>query len=335
MALRVTADRGVRAAIVGAGLMGRWHAREAGRAGGAVVGVCDVDLAAAEHLARSHDGALAFGNYDTMLAHAVPDVVHVCTPPASHVDLAQRALQFGAHTIVEKPVAATAMETEQLLRVAQSSGRLVCPVHQYPFQRSIRSAVGALSELEPLLDLSYVACSAGATGAAEEDTVVADILAHPLSVVQRLLPVNLGQLDWNASRPHPGELRASTEVRGASVRIAVSTGGRPTRNELRLIGAGGTLHADLFHDFAVREPSAVSRARKITRPFAFSAATGRAATLNLARRTLQREPAYPGLRALIAAVYEYACAGGRPPITHDECVAVARARDRLLSIAGG
>lgn len=322
----------MRAAIVGAGLMGRWHAHEVRHAGGTVVGVCDADLAAAERLACAHQRAGAFDDYEVMLAQVAPEVVHVCTPPSSHVSLAERALRAGAHAIVEKPVAPTAAETERLLRVADSCGRLVCPVHQYVFQRSIRDAMRTIGELEPVFDLSWVACSAGAT-AVDADAVADDILAHPLSVLLRMVPGHLAQLDWSASRPRAGELRASTAVGATSVSVVVSMGGRPTRNELRVIGAGGTLHADLFHGYAVREGPAVSRARKIARPFAHSAATTRAAGFNLARRTLQREPAYPGLRALIAGVYAFARDGGPPPITHDECLAVARARDRLLRAA--
>lgn len=321
---------------MGAGLMGRWHAYAADRAGGILVGICDADLATAERLARAHAGAVAFEDVDVMLAQVAPEVVHVCTPPSSHVALAERALRCGAHAIVEKPVAATAAETAQLVMVAESCGRLVCPVHQYPFQRSIRGAISTIPELEPMFDLSWVACSAGAAGAGATaaDEVAADILAHPLSVLQRMLPGGLAELSWCASRPRAGELRAFAATAGTSVSIMISMGGRPTRNELRLIGAGGTLHADLFHGYAVREPNEVSRARKIALPFARSAATTRAAAANLARRTLQREPAYPGLRALIAEVYAFARDGGRPPISHDECLAVARARDRLLTATG-
>lgn len=322
----------MKAAIVGAGLMGRWHAHEAGPAGGSVVGVCDADLAAAERLAGAHAGARAFADFDAMLATVSPDVVHVCTPPASHVELAERALRSGAHAIVEKPVAATAQETERLLRVADSCRRLLCPVHQYPFQRSIREALSALPDLAPVLDFSWAACSAGAEAGHPQDAdeIAADVLAHPLSVLQRILAVDPGQLQWSAWRPRSGELRAFATAAGTSVCILISMGGRPTCNDLRLTGAGGTLRADLFHGFAIIEPPAVSRLHKVARPFLHSAATARVATVNLARRTLQREPAYPGLRALITDVYAFARNGGAPPITHAECLAVARARDRLL-----
>lgn len=317
--------------------MGRWHARELGHAGGTVVGICDTDLAAAERLVGSHPGATAFEDYDVMLAQVSPEVVHVCSPPASHVQLAERALRSGAHTIIEKPVAPTAAETEQLLQVAGSCGRFACPVHQYLFQRPIRGAARTLRQLGSVLDLSWLACSAGAAGGTAEEagTVAADILDHPLSVLQRMLSFDLAQVDWNASQPHAGELRCFATVADTSVSIVVSMAGRPTRNELRVLGTGGTLHADLFHGYAVLEPGAVSKVRKITRPFAFSAATTRAASVNLARRTFQREPAYPGLRTLIAEVYGFVRDGGTPPISHDECLAVARARDRLLSAAGG
>lgn len=325
----------MRAAIVGAGLMGRWHARELGHAGGTVVGICDTDAAAAAGLASRYDGATAFANYAVMLGELAPEIVHVCSPPGSHVRLAEGALRAGAHAIVEKPVAPSAAETEALLTVADACGRVVCPVHQYVFQRPIRELGRRLARLGAVLDLSWVACSAGAAGdgAEDADVVAASILDHPLSVLSRLLAVDVAELDWTASSPRRGELRAAAVATGASISVMVSMGGRPTRNELRVVGTAGTLHADLFHGYSVLEPGTVSKARKIAHPFALSAATTTAAAANLARRAVAREPAYPGLRTLIAEMYRFARGAGPPPISHDECLSVARARDRLLGAA--
>jgi predicted dehydrogenase len=151
----------VRAAVVGAGLMGRWHAAELSRAGGVVVAVADRDAGAAATLARSHPGAGAFAEASAMLRDASPEVVHVCTPTASHVELTGRCLEAGAHVLVEKPLAPDAAATEALLEHAERSGLAACPVHQYPFQPGATRARRDLPRLGRLVLVEATACSAG------------------------------------------------------------------------------------------------------------------------------------------------------------------------------
>src|SRR5919199_4073263 len=98
---------GLRVAIVGAGLMGRWHAYYAARAGARVAAVVDRDARAAGALSRRFPDATAFTNLEACLSQPHISVAHICTPTASHVPLATSALQAGVHVLLEKPVAAT------------------------------------------------------------------------------------------------------------------------------------------------------------------------------------------------------------------------------------
>src|SRR5215218_5526690 len=125
----------VRAAVVGAGLMGLWHARELSRAGGVLVGVADPDEEARSALVRRFTSARPFAALDRLLAGSHPLVVHLCTPLETHVELIRRCLDAGAHVLAEKPLAPDAASTEELLARAEQRGVLLCPVHQYPFQR--------------------------------------------------------------------------------------------------------------------------------------------------------------------------------------------------------
>jgi predicted dehydrogenase len=332
--IRWLAQMTVRAAVVGAGVMGRWHARELERAGGAVVAVADLDAEMAQRLATAHPAARPFGDLERLLAEARPDVVHVCTPTASHAGIAERALRAGAHVLVEKPIAATVAETEQLIEIAESHGRVLCPVHQYLFQPPVRSAERLVARTGSILALDFTACSAGGVGCTDDelDEIAADILPHSLGVIHRLLAADVDELAWRAAIPRPGELQAiAAAAQGTSVSVRVSMSGRPTCSELRIVGERGTVHVDFFHGFALAESGAVSRGRKVARPFVLGGTMVSAAAANLSRRTLRSEPAYPGLRALIGALYAFVRADGSPPITHAESLAVARARERVLA----
>ena len=108
----------VKVAIAGAGLMGRWHAHAAERAGGRVVAVVDRDRGRAQRLASRHRGARAFK--DAEASFDIADVVHICTPTQTHVALAGAALAARRPVLVEKPLAPTAADTQELVRLAET-----------------------------------------------------------------------------------------------------------------------------------------------------------------------------------------------------------------------
>ncbi len=326
----------LRVAVIGAGLMGRWHADAAARNGARIVAVADPNPARCQALARRH-GASAFDGLPAALNAGPPDIVHLCTPAGTHRALATSALEAGAHVLAEKPLAPDAAGTSALFELARREKRLLCPVHQFLFQRGVLSAGRAIeTRIAPLLHLDYTACSAGGSGRSQQeiDDISLDILPHPLSLVRRLLGQPLRDLALEAARASAGELRVTGHSGQRSVSLLISMGGRPTSSSMRLIGGGGTIHLDLFHGFAVVERGATSRAQKIAHPLLLAGATMGAAVWNLGSRAVQREPAYPGLRELVRRFFA-AVRGNEPcPITAEEALDVARARDAVIRAIG-
>ena len=309
--------------------MGRWHAHAAGHAGARVAAVVDPDRSRADRLAARHRGCRVFVELREALDDV--DIVHVCTPSPTHVSVAAQALAARRHVLVEKPLAPTADETADLLAIAESQGVLLCPVYQFLFQDGVQTALTGRSAIGPLRHADVTICSAGAEGL--EDTarerVALEILLHPLSLFERLLPGALAELDWSIGYPAIGEIRALGRAGDVTVSILVSMSGRPTMNRMQLIGTTGSTHVDMFHGFAVTQDGAVSRARKLDQPFVFAARLAGGAAANLVRRVWRSEPAYPGLRGLVERFYDAATRGGPNPISPAETFAVARAYDRL------
>lgn len=333
----MTARGGLRAAIVGAGLMGRWHARGVRHANGLVAAVVDADLQRASTLARRHGAAVVARTLGEAASATPIDVAHVCTPLGTHEAVATEAIATGIHALVEKPLAASATVTRELLRAASERGVLLCPVHQFPMQRGMREVVRALPRLGPTLHVQTIACSAGAAEGNERlaDGVAADILPHPLSLFASVIEMPLASVSWSAFRPRPGELLVAGVAGTVTLSLIVSMSGRPTTNALRLTGAKGTAHADLFHGFAVIEAPGVSRARKILHPFTLAGATLTRASGNLLRRVFVGESAYPGLRELIAAFHAAVRGEGSSPIPSARILDIAVARDAILRQATG
>ena len=79
-----TDKKNIRVGIVGAGLMGFWHAHAARKVGGKVVAVFDINKANADSLATKYSDAKSFDNLEKMLSETPPDVLHVCTPTETH-----------------------------------------------------------------------------------------------------------------------------------------------------------------------------------------------------------------------------------------------------------
>ena len=320
----------IRAAIAGAGLMGFWHARNIARVGGEVAAVCDVDERAARSLARSHH-ARVYGRIEDALDGGKIDIVHVCTPLSNHFESAAAALSRGVHVLIEKPMAADRQHTEHLYELAAEHRAVLCPVHQFPFQRGVRKALARLGGIGQLRHFEATFCSAGGAGGSREemDEIVAEILPHPLSLMELFAPGSLQDHAWIVNRPALGEFCATLTAQEKYFSITISLNSRPTRSILHLLGTSGTIHVDLFHGFCVIEPGEVSRSRKIIRPFDFSIRMLLAAGTNLVERALAWEPAYPGLRELIQDFYAAIESGSKAPIDSSEAIQIAAARDLL------
>ncbi|MEG9862671.1 MAG: Gfo/Idh/MocA family oxidoreductase [Parvularculales bacterium] len=101
-----------------------------------IAAICDIN----HDLALSHaesTGARATTEIEDVLADTSIDIVDICLPPAMHVPVAIRALEAGKHVIVEKPVAGSLAEADQLAEAEARSKARVFPVFQYRYGNSL------------------------------------------------------------------------------------------------------------------------------------------------------------------------------------------------------
>ena len=133
---------GIRAGIVGAGFVGRIHARSALLAGGRLAGVVASSPERSEAAARELRAERAFATADELIAADDVDVVHVCTPNHLHLPIALDALARGKHVVCEKPIALDAAGAAELLAAAEASRGTVATVplvyRYYPTVREAR-----------------------------------------------------------------------------------------------------------------------------------------------------------------------------------------------------
>ncbi|MEY9849850.1 Gfo/Idh/MocA family protein [Streptacidiphilus sp. MAP5-3] len=118
----------LRAAILGAGMIGRVHLDAARRAGATVVGISASTPARATAAAERLGVAQSFDSAEELATSDAVDVVHVCTPNDTHRPLAELALKAGKHVICEKPLGRTRAEADALVAAADSRSGQVAAV---------------------------------------------------------------------------------------------------------------------------------------------------------------------------------------------------------------
>lgn len=124
----------MRIAIVGCGQFADAHIQEVRRIPGATVeAVCDLNYHMAEQAAARFEVPGLYTDLDRMLDDVHPDVVHITTPPGSHLAIARKVAEYGAHAYIEKPFTATAAEAEELIECATRAGVLLCVGHSYAY----------------------------------------------------------------------------------------------------------------------------------------------------------------------------------------------------------
>ncbi len=129
----------LRVAIIGCGKIADAHAAEIQRIDGSkIVAVCDSEPLMAMQLADRFEVPHQFGNAHSLLEEVKPDVVHITTPPESHLSLAMECIEAGANVYVEKPFTLNFADAGLLLQAATRKGVKVTVGHDDQFRHVAR-----------------------------------------------------------------------------------------------------------------------------------------------------------------------------------------------------
>ena len=106
-----------------------------------VVALCDPDAERTRRLCADKGVPNAYPSLAEGLAKHDVDVVSVCSPVQTHLELAKAAMDAGAHVIMEKPIAMTAAEAEEMKAYSQEKDRRLGIVHNTKFQPGVQKAL--------------------------------------------------------------------------------------------------------------------------------------------------------------------------------------------------
>jgi predicted dehydrogenase len=132
-----------RVAILGAGMIGEVHRRAALLAGATVVGVMASSPERSRAVAEAWGVEHAYADLDEVAAGDA-EVVHICTPNASHVPYAVALMEAGKHVLCEKPLGVGLEDAQQAYAVAKRTGVVNTMPFAYrfhPMAREMRARV--------------------------------------------------------------------------------------------------------------------------------------------------------------------------------------------------
>ncbi|WP_298216299.1 Gfo/Idh/MocA family protein [Acidocella sp.] len=242
----------LRVGLIGAGHFGRYHALKLAAAPRArLVGLADPNAARAREVAW--EAGCPVRAVEELLAEA--EAIVIAAPAEFHYDLAARALAAGLHVLVEKPVAATLAQADDLIARAARAGRVLQVGHLERFS----AAHGAVAQRmgRPLYIEAVRIAPFKPRGT--DVSVILDLMIHDLDLVLTLAESEVVSVDAvGAPVASRFDDIANARIRFASGAVATITASRislKTERKMRIFSASGYLTVD----FSARKLTLVGR----------------------------------------------------------------------------
>ena len=226
----VTADRRLRAGVVGAGHMGQYHMLVYAELWDIdLAGVADVDRDRLERVAAHYD-TRAFTEHRDLIDRV--DLVSVAVPTEQHFQVASDFLEAGVSVLIEKPIAPTLDEARELFAIARRNDAVLHVGHVERFN-------GAVQELKKIVERPILVESRRLGPFAprvQKDTVVMDLMIHDLDIVLGLVDSPPRRLTAMGLAVHsPAVDVANVQIGFESGTIAVLTASRATEEKIRTL----------------------------------------------------------------------------------------------------
>ena len=229
--------------VIGVGALGQHHARHlSGLAEVRLVGVYDADAGRAAKIADGL-GTRAFREMDDLLA--LVEAVTVAVPTPAHAEVGLRALNHNVPVLMEKPLASTLAEADDLIAAARRHRVQLQVGHIERYNRALRAAEVYLDGPRYIESLRLAPFQSRGTDVA----VVLDLMIHDLDLVLHLtgsVATEVRASGLPVLSPHLDIANARVEF--ANGAVALATASRVARDRvrrLRLFQPNGYLSLDM------------------------------------------------------------------------------------------
>ena len=136
-----------------------------------LLGLCELDPKRIDDFHGRHPGVRIESDLDELLLDPRIEAVAIATPPRTHHGLVKRALQAGKHVLVEKPLATSVADAEDLIALADHSGLVLMPGHTFVYSPSVNK-VRELIRTGELGEVYFITSSRMNLGLYQRDGVI-------------------------------------------------------------------------------------------------------------------------------------------------------------------
>lgn len=149
--------------------------------------VCDLNEQRLQHMKTLYPAVQTTTAVEEVISDPDIDGVAIATHVATHYDLAKQCLESGKHVFIEKPMASSVAECEELLDIAASRELKIMVGHTFVYSSPVMK-VKEILESGEIGDLLYIATRRLNLGLFQKDINVAwDLAPHDISIVLYLL----------------------------------------------------------------------------------------------------------------------------------------------------
>ncbi len=171
-----------------------------------VVAICDVRAECLAKVERTYPGVRATTRFEALLEDPEIDLIALATPVSTHARLGLAAIAAGKHLLVEKPLAASRSEAEELVACAERAGVRLFVDHTFVFTSAVQK-MKVLLDSDGLGKLLYYDSTRINLGLFQHDVdVLWDLMPHDLSILDYLLGGRMPEFVSCRGVNHFGEL---------------------------------------------------------------------------------------------------------------------------------
>jgi predicted dehydrogenase len=149
--------------------------------------MCDVSQDRLRHLKSLYPEVKGETNYQHMLNGAGLDAVAIATSVRYHYPMAKASLLAGKHTFIEKPMASSAAECEELVQIAREKGLVLMVGHTFLYSPAVRR-IKEIVDKGDVGEIRYISARRLNLGLFQKDINVAwDLAPHDISIILHIM----------------------------------------------------------------------------------------------------------------------------------------------------
>lgn len=149
--------------------------------------ICDLNTDRLAHLKGLYPGVETTTSYEAMIARPDVDAIVVATSVGLHHRLGLASLRAGKHTFIEKPMAASSAECEELISLAEAKGLVLMAGHTFLFSAAVRK-IKAIIDAGDIGDIRYISARRLNLGLFQKDiNVTWDLAPHDISIILHVM----------------------------------------------------------------------------------------------------------------------------------------------------